>query len=60
MDLGRCYKWYAEYFRIIFPFAAPPTYQEWLKDILATSAAGVSSTMDIKELSWMSHRVIRF
>ena len=30
----------------MFPFAAPPTYQECVNDISATSAAGVSSTAD--------------
>ena len=35
MDLNRCY------FRI-----TPPTYQEWVNNISATSAAGVSSTAD--------------
>ena len=43
MDLNRCYERYAEYFWITFPFAAPPTFQEWA---YATSAAGVSSTAD--------------
>ena len=46
MDLNRCYERYAECFRITFPFAAQPTYQEWVNDISATSPAGVSSTAD--------------
>ena len=46
MDLNRCYERYAECFRITFPFAAPPTYQEWVNDISATSPAGVSSIAD--------------
>ena len=44
MDLNRCYEQYAEYFRITFPFTAPPKFQEWLNDISATSAAGFGST----------------
>ena len=46
MDLNRCYERYAECFRITFPFAALPTYQEWVNDISATCPAGVSSTAD--------------
>ena len=43
MDLNRCYERYAEYFRITFPFAALPTYEEWVNDVSATSGAGVST-----------------
>ena len=43
MDLNRCYERYAEYFRITFPFATLPTYQEWVNDISAISAAGVGT-----------------
>ena len=43
MDLNRCYERYAEYFRITFPFATLPTYQEWVNDISAISAVGVST-----------------
>ena len=43
MDLNRCYKLYGEYFRITFPFATLPTYQKWVNDISAISAAGVST-----------------
>ena len=46
MDQNRCYERYAECFRITFPFATQPTYQEWVNDISATSPAGVSSTAD--------------
>ena len=46
MDLKRCYKRYAECFRITFSFAALPTYQEWVNDISATTPAGVSSATD--------------
>ena len=46
MDLNRCYQRCAEYFGITFSFAAPLTYQEWINDISATSAAEVSSTAD--------------
>ena len=46
MDLNRCYERYAECFRTTFPFAALPTYQEWVNDISATSTAGVSTTAD--------------
>ena len=46
MDLNRCYKWYAECFRITFPFAARPTYHEWVNHISATSPAGISSVAD--------------
>ena len=43
MDLNRCYELYAEYFRITFPFATLPTYQEWVNDISAISATGFST-----------------
>ena len=43
MDLNRCYEWYTEYFRITFPFAALPIYEEWVNDVSATSAAGVNT-----------------
>ena len=43
MDLNRCYERYAEYFRITFPFAALPTYEESVNYVSATSAAGVST-----------------
>ena len=43
MDLNRCYERYPEYFRITFPFATLPTYQEWVNDISAISAAEVST-----------------
>ena len=43
MDLNRCYERYGEYFRITFPFAALRTYEEWVNDVSATSAAGVST-----------------
>ena len=46
MDLNRCYELYAEYFRITFPFATLPTYQEWVNDISAISATGVSTADD--------------
>ena len=34
--------------RITFPFAAPSTFHEWVKDISATSGEGVSRTADEK------------
>ena len=43
MDLNRCYERYAECFRITFPFAALRTYEEWVNDVSANSAAGVST-----------------
>ena len=43
MDLSKWYERYTEYFRITFPFAALPTYEEWFNDVSATSAAGVST-----------------
>ena len=52
MDLNRCYKRYAECFRITFSFAALPTYQEWVNDISATTPAGVSSTTDKQSGIW--------
>ena len=46
MDLSKWYERYAEYFRITFPFAALPTYEEWFNDVSATSSAGVSMLMN--------------
>ena len=47
MDLSRCYERYAEYFRITFLFANLPTYQKWVNDISAISAAGVSTADEL-------------
>ena len=46
IDLNRCYERYAEYFRMTFPLAASPKFQEWVNDISATSEEGVGSTTD--------------